>query len=475
MSPASGQNELLSFDALMADPSGRVGAALNVAKGFLAETGTAELLAAVGRTIGAIPPAVFPDKRWFQRSYGRSITDEPDDLLAGHGLFYVTEQRQLFLDCTAGHYQMPWGYDHPELREVLLDGIERGVVWDNHSNIPAAPVKRLAAKLVELANPGADLESLVADDDRLNTVLMGCATGSVACAAAMKITLVHCAREKREQGAPVFVTLDGNYHGTDLFAQRLRGMWPEFFTNVEVVMVQPNDDEELEQVFAQHGERVAGLWAEPVMMNREAIVIEPEYLQLARSLCDESGALMTLDEIQTGFWCPEVIYAQRIGVEPDLLVLGKGMTAGFHPLAALVYRGRLDVLEQYDAISTNGNAALAAYVALGCIALIARDGEHIAEAGAYYHERMKGLAAEFPDLLAEARGFGHMSGLKFHEVADALGFHRSAVERGLWLRAHAYHEGHSTILTKFALPLDVEVADFAVAAMRELLEARPWQ
>ncbi len=470
-----GHDELLTFDALMADTGRDMADALGCARDYLTATPRAGLLASVGQTIDAIPPAQFPDKRWFQRSYGRSVTDKPDDLLAGHQLFYITEQRRLFLDCTAGHYQMTWGYDHPQLREVLLDGIQRGIVWDNHSNVPAAPVKRLAARLIELANPGADLARLQADDSKLNTVLLGVATGTAACAAAMKITLKHYAGEKANEGAPVFVTLDGNYHGTDLFAQRLRGMWPEYFTNVEIVMVQPNDGRQLEQVFDQYGQRVAGFWAEPIMMNREAIVVEPWYLQLARSLCDQTGALMTLDEIQTGFWFPELLYMNRCGVEPDCLVLGKGLTAGFHPLAAVVYRGRLDTLQQYDAISTNGNAALAAYLGLGCIALVQGEAEHIGQVGEHYHERMTELAADFPDLLVEARGEGHMSGLKFRQVEDALGFHRCAVERGLWLRVHAYHEGHSTVLTKFALPLDIEVADFAVTAMRQLLEQRPWQ
>jgi hypothetical protein len=49
------------------------------------------------------------------------------------------------------------------------------------------------------------------------------------------------------------------------------------------------------------------------------------------------------------------------------------------------------------------------------------------------------------------------------------------VERGLWVRAHAYHEGHSTVLTKFALLLDTEVADFAVAGFRQLLKERSWR
>jgi len=87
---------------------------------------------------------------------------------------------------------------------------------------------------------------------------------------------------------------------------------------------------------------------------------------------------------------------------------------------------------------------------------------------------MAELPERFPELLVEVRGAMHMSALKFRRVEDALGFHRAAVERGLWLRAHAYHEGHSTVLTKFALPMEEQVVDFAVEAMAELLAARPW-
>ncbi len=455
----------LNFDKLMGDGTGCLGAMMRTARAYLAESSPSVLLQRVGDRIEEMPGGDCPDKRWFQRSYGREVTDAPDDLLVGDSLFYLTEQRRLFLDCTGGHYQMTWGYEHPELTELLLDGIERGIVWDNHSNIPSAPVKRLTEKLVELANPGRDLADLQADPDSLNTVLSGTATGSVACAAAIKMMLMN----HQGPGDPVFVVLDGNYHGTDMLAQRLRGMWPEIFCNLAVVAVQPNDVEELEATFREHGENVAGFWAEPIMMNREAIPIEPDYLHLARGLCDNTGALMAIDEIQTGFWFPEVIYCARIGLEPDFLVLGKGMTAGFHPLSALVYKGRLDCLEQYDAISTNGNAALAAYMALGCIELIERHADGIEAAGAAWHDAMAEIADEFADTLVEPRGIAHMSGLKFRERDECLDFHRRALERGLWLRAHAYHEGHSAILTKFALPLDRQVVDFAADALRDLL------
>lgn len=456
----------LDFEHLMGDYGECLGVALESGQQYLATSSRAALLRRVGSSIDEIPATTCPDKRWFQSSYGRSVTDRPDDLLVGDGLFYLTEQRKLYLDCTAGHYQMTWGYDHPELTDLLLEGIDRGVVWDNHSNIPSAPVKRLTEKLVEVCNPGRDLDDLQGDPDSLNTVLSGVATGTVACAAAMKMMLMHHSGD----GDPVFVVLDGNYHGTDVFAQRLRGMWPEIFCNVEIVAIQPNDPDQLRATFAEHGENVAGYWAEPVMMNREAIVVDPEYLHLARELCDETGALMAIDEIQTGFWFPEIVYCARIDLEPDFIVLGKGMTAGFHPLSALVYRGKLDVLEQYDAISTNGNAALAALLALGCIELIEEHADEIEASGQAWHAALTDIAAEFSDTLVEARGIGHMSGLKFRDRDQCLSFHKQAVDAGLWLRAHAYHEGHSTVLTKFALPLDQQAIDWAADKLRELLK-----
>lgn len=455
----------LTFRDLMNDRSGCLAEAMEVARAYLVDSAQSALLRRVGDIIDEVPVAPCPDKRWFQQSYGRCVTTEPEDLLVGEGLFYLTEQRKLFLDCTGGHYQMTWGYDHPELTELLLDGIGRGIVWDNHSNIPSAPVKRLTAKLVELANPGRDIEQLQDDPESLNTVLSGVATGTVACAAAMKMMLMH----HDGPGDPVFVVLDGNYHGTDVFAQRLRGMWKKYFCNLEVVAVQPNDGDQLRSVFEDRGEQIAGFWAEPIMMNREAIVIDPDYLKLARRLCDDVGALMAIDEIQTGFWFPEVIYCSRIGLEPDFIILGKGMTAGFHPLSAVVYRGKFDCLEQYDAISTNGNAALAAYMALGCIELIEREAERIEAVGNAWHDALAEIAAQFDDRIVEARGIGHMSGLKFRDREQCLTFHQAAIERGLWLRAHAYHEGHSTILTKFALPLDEAVVRFAADAIRDLL------
>jgi acetylornithine/succinyldiaminopimelate/putrescine aminotransferase len=440
-----------------------IAAAMQAGRRFLQAHDVHGLLRRVGRQVRAVPAFQAIDKTVLQDSYGGNQTSAPDDFLVGRGLFYLSEQRKLYLDCTSGHYQMLWGYGHPRLCAAAERAVRAGVVWDNHSNIPQAPLKRLAHELVAIANaPG--------EPDPLDTVLLGICTGSVACAAALKIQLKVFQRRKGKRARPVMVALDGNYHGTDMVAQVLRGMWPGLVEGLEVVLLQPNDHRALETAFRRYGERIAGFWTEPVMMNREAIAVHGDYLHLARRLCDRAGALMCVDEIQTGFWRPEVFDFRALGLRPDLVIAGKGMAAGFHPLSAVIFKHRHDVLAQYDAISTNGSSALPAFLALCSLELLRAHGERIRRAAQQIEAGFRGLAAQFPEVLQAAQGRGHMAGLKFRRVPQALAFQRDLLEAGLWTRAHAYHEGHSTVLTKLGLLADETVIDFVLNRFHRLLK-----
>jgi acetylornithine aminotransferase len=454
----------LSLARLLGPPGPGLAAAMKAGLRFLEGCDTTALLKQVGRTMGSLPAFQAIDKSALPDSYGGDQRGPSDDFLIGRGLFYLTERRQLFLDCTAGHYQMLWGYHAPELSRLIAAATRAGVVWDNHTNIPQAPLKRLAHRLVEVGNAPAA-------PDPLDTALLGVCTGSVACAAALKIQLKVFERTRgKPRRKPVIVALAGNYHGTDMVPQFMRGLWPGMARPFEVVLLEPNAPEALEAVFRRHRSRVAGFWAEPVMMNREAIALDPDYLRLAQRWCGEVGALFCLDEIQTGFWRPEVFEYRALGLQPDLVVLGKGMTAGFHPLSGVLFRHRHDLLEQYDAISTNGSAALPALVALGSMQLIEERAEDIRAAGERIHRGFEALVAEFPERLEAAHGRAHLSGLKFRRVEDARQFQKQLLAQGLWTRVHAYHEGHRTILTKLGLLAGPAVIDFLLARCRRLLK-----
>src|SRR4030042_2518460 len=188
----------------LAGPSGPdVCRAMSRAKAFLDDRDTGQLLGLIGERVEGVALTKTIDKAVMQKAYGGGTCGQTDDLLAGKGLFYLTEQGKLFLDCTAGHYQMTWGYDHPVLTRIIHEGLSAGIVPDNHSNIPQWPVKRLAQKLIEAANPDCpelregDFSKVIESKDRLNTVLLGVATGSIACEAALKIMLMYHERMKR--------------------------------------------------------------------------------------------------------------------------------------------------------------------------------------------------------------------------------------------------------------------------------------
>ncbi len=430
---------------------------------FLDTHDTNALLSRVGQTVEELAPIAPVAKTGLTASYGGDQAATCDDFLTGRGLFYLTEQRRLCLDCTSGHYQMLWGYNPPQLCKTINEAVEAGIVWDNHASIPQTPVKALAQRLVRAANPSGE-------PDPINRALLGCCTGSTACAAALKMQLVWFERQRSYRLEPVVVVLDGNYHGTDVTTQYMRGMWDRYVRNLKVVSVEPNRPEELEDVFRRFSGRVMAFWAEPVMMNREAIPLDASYLQLARRLCDDAEAVMCIDEIQTGFWQPEVFAYRSMGFTPDMVIAGKGMTAGFHPLAAVLLRNRYDVLQQYDAINTNGSAALASFVGLWVIEMTTARADRIVKTGDYLSEQLDALADEFNHVLEDARGKRHLAGLKFRKVEDALDFHRRAVEAGLWIRVHAYHEGHRTVLLKLGLPADERIVDFVVGKFRELLD-----
>jgi acetylornithine/succinyldiaminopimelate/putrescine aminotransferase len=258
-----------------------------------------------------------------------------------------------------------------------------------------------------------------------------------------------------------------------MMPQFMRGMWPGMSPSFEVITLEPNDAPALEEVFRRHGSRVAGFWAEPVLMNREAIAVDPDYLRLAQRWCNEVGALMCIDEIQTGFWQPEVFQYRALGLRPDLVVVGKGLTAGFHPLSGVLFHHRHDLLEQYDAISTNGSASLPAFVALASLELIRERARQIRAMARRIEQGFRQLAAEFPRWVEAAHGRGHLAGLKFHEVDVARHFHRSLLADGLWTRVHAYHEGHRTLITKLGLLADEAVVDFVLGRFRNRLERGP--
>jgi glutamate-1-semialdehyde 2,1-aminomutase len=104
--------------------------------------------------------------------------------------------------------------------------------------------------------------------------------------------------------------------------------------------VQANDANQLEDVFKRKGDRLACMLIEPIMGNCLGISAEPEYLKLARQLCDKYGVLLFIDEVKTGFRVARGGVQELYGVHADICTFAKAVANGY-PISILAGRERI--------------------------------------------------------------------------------------------------------------------------------------
>ena len=195
---------------------------------------------------------------------------------------------------------------------------------------------------------------------------------------------------------------------------------------------------------------------EPIQ-GEAGVVIPPHgYLAAARAVCDEHGALLMLDEVQSGLGRTGTTLACELeGVRPDLVTLGKALGGGVLPVSAVVgRRDVLGVLTPGTHGSTFGGNPLACAVGLAVIDLLAT-GEYQERArtlGAHLTERLDALVAD--GLLAGSRSVGLWAGI---DVPVGRGTGRELSERLLGRRVLVKDTHGSTV--RLAPPLTISQED----------------
>jgi glutamate-1-semialdehyde 2,1-aminomutase len=146
---------------------------------------------------------------------------------------------------------------------------------------------------------------------------------------------LRCARAAT--GRTALVHFEGHYHGwlDDVLIQLDDGTpgpasAGQLSSHLRDSYVIPwNDIDALTELMRTHGDTIAAVIMEPVMVNVGVIEPRPGYLQKARELCDEYGAVLIFDEVITGFRLARGGAAERYGVTPDLATYGKAMAGGW--------------------------------------------------------------------------------------------------------------------------------------------------
>lgn len=189
---------------------------------------------------------------------------------------------------------------------------------------------------------------------------------------------------------------------------------------------------------------------------------DPTFFQAARRLCDERGALLIVDEVQTGYGRTGTFFAcEQVGVVPDLICLGKAMAGGL-PMGAVGIGGRVQNLTPGVHGSTFGGNPLACAAANVVLDVIEEEGLHgrAAELGAYLMERLREIDSP---LIREIRGLGLLVGVELK--IRAMEVVRGLIERGVL----ALTAGSTVLRLTPPLLITKEEVDQVVEAIAEVL------
>ena len=260
------------------------------------------------RADAVIPGGASTGSKRPEALYGPGA-EGPTHYVAARGCLVTTVGGDELVDCTMALGAVALGYAEPEVTRAAVAAAQRGAV----SGLSSVLEPMLAERLCDLIPCAEQVRFLK--------------SGAEGVAAAVRIARTHTARDR--------VVCSGYFGWLD-WASEAAGVPPG--ARADVVRVPFDDPDALEQAVREAGDRLAAIVLEPVVERLPS----PEWVGLARTLADETGAILVLDEVKTGFRLRPAGYQQLAGVTPDLAVFGKAMANGW-PLAAVV--GRADVMD----------------------------------------------------------------------------------------------------------------------------------
>lgn len=370
----------------------------------------------------------------------------------GHYFWDVDGRRLFDVHINGGTFSL--GHRHPEVVAALHEAVDRFDVGNHH--FASEPRARLAEALARIA-PGSLRYSVFSSS--------GSEANDVAIKTARRAT-------KRRR----IVSLVGSYHGhTGLCLAAGDVKNAEYFLSEgprsEFTQVPFNDLDAMRATLASGD--VAGVMLEIIPATLGFPMPAPGYLSGVKALCEEYGALFIADEVQTGLGRTGMMWAvQGYGVEPDLLVTGKGLSGGMYPMAATLLSPRVaGWLEEngWGHVSTFGGSEVGCQVSLKVIEILERPG--VLENAKLMSDALgRGLEAirERHPLLVEIRRNGLVMGLRFdHEMAGPM-LTAAGWEVGLW----AFFAGYDRSVLQFkpGILLRSEDCDEVLGLLEQAIE-----
>jgi ornithine--oxo-acid transaminase len=275
-------------------------------------------------------------------------------------------------------------------------------------------------------------------------------------------------------GNPIIISAEKSFHGrgfgsTSLMTDRLsrKDVGP-LIPGIEHVPF--NNVPAFEAKVKEHAGAVAGAILEPIQAEAGIFVPDKDYLKQVQKILKDNNALLVLDEIQTGYGRTGADFAwQAFGLEmPDLMTIGKAMSAGFLPISCLCgKREIMELFEPHSEGSTFGGYPLAAYVGMLTISELKRRKmtQRAAESGEYLRGLLTEVAAKHTDKVKEVRGVGLLIGIEVRPGYNGHDLSMAMLKNGVYAK-----ETHKTNL-RIAPPIviDKEGMDTIASALDKSL------
>ena len=314
----------------------------------------------------------------------------------GSGAWLYDAAGRPYLDFISGVGVTSLGHAHPRVAAVLAEQAARLCHTSNlfHHPWQQSVVERLA----QLTG--------------LDRVFL-CNSGTEAVEACLKFARRYWRSQGEERHD--FVALERSFHGRTMGA--LSVTWDAHYRDPfaplvgPVTFVSPGDPAALDDAVT---DRTAAVIVEPIQGEGGVRPLSREFAGAVMDACRRTGALLITDEVQCGLGRTGAAFAgPAIGLEPDLMAVGKALGAGF-PVAAALFNARVAAAAQPgDHGSTYGGNALACRAALVFLEELMDGGllEHVQRAGATLEDGLRALAERLPQI-TDVRGAGLMWGLE---------------------------------------------------------------
>jgi acetylornithine/N-succinyldiaminopimelate aminotransferase len=344
----------------------------------------------------------------------------------GEGCRVWDTQGTEYLDFVAGIATCTLGHAHPSLVAAVTEQIQK---LHHVSNLYYIPEQgHLAQWLVD--NSCADR-------------VFFCNSGAEANEAAIKLARKY-AHQVLELEQPVILTANASFHGRTLATVTATGQ-PKYHKDFEPLVdgfqyIPYNDIEALKHAIADIDEgnrRVAAIMLEPLQGEGGVNPGNSEYFQAARKICDETGILLIIDEVQVGMGRSGKLWGyEHLGIEPDIFTSAKGLAGGV-PIGAMLCKKSCDLFEPGTHASTFGGNPLACAAALAVARTIEAENllANVCQRGEQLRAKLQGIVDKHPHQFTAVRGWGLINGLEIRSEIEltSIDLVKASMTHGLLL------------------------------------------